>query len=122
MNENYEPPLASPLSEQFSLASCIYTIRFGYIPFHDIDAPIRVRRLIMNQFPATATDVIFGDLTQNCWDGGYHSIKAVGHEVMSLLEKHTGVRGHLESDSLVLEDIKEQCTKFLEKESTTSTP
>ena len=121
INENYEPPLAGPLSKQFSLASCIYTIRFGHVPFHDMDAPLRVRRLIMNQFPSTAADVIFGDLTQKCWEGGYYSVKAVEHEVMSLLEKHTGVKGHLEPDSLDLDDIKGQCTKFLEKESTTST-
>jgi hypothetical protein len=122
MNKDYEPPLAGPLSEQFSLASCIYTIRFGHIPFHDIEAPTRVRRLIMNEFPATAADCIFGALIQKCWHGGYYSIKAVDHEVTSLLEKHTGVRGHLETDSLVLDDIKAQCTKFLEKESATSTP
>ncbi|KAF2454210.1 kinase-like domain-containing protein [Lineolata rhizophorae] len=66
LDENYEPPLASPLSEQFSLASCIYTIRFGHKPFHDIEAPIRVRQLIMNRFPSTAADVIFGDLTYKC--------------------------------------------------------
>jgi len=122
MDENYEPPSAGPLSEQFSLASCIYTIRFGHKPFHDIEAPVRVRRLIMNQFPSTAADLIFGDLTQECWHGGYHSVEAVEHEVVSLLEKHTDVERHVESDMLVLDDIKAQCTEFLERESTTSTP
>jgi serine/threonine protein kinase len=48
MDEDYEPLLAGPLSEQFSLASCSYTIRFGHIPFHDIEALARVRRLILN--------------------------------------------------------------------------
>jgi serine/threonine protein kinase len=122
MNEDYEPPLAGPLSEQFSLASCIYTIRFGHIPFYDVKAPIRVQRLIMNQFPSTTADAVFGDLTQKCWHGVYHSVEAVEHEVISLLGKHTGVRGQLESDMLDLDDFKAQCTEFLDKESTTSTP
>ncbi|KAF1921460.1 kinase-like domain-containing protein [Ampelomyces quisqualis] len=121
MDEDFEPPLAGPLSEQFSLASCIYTIRFGHKPFHDIEAPIRVRRLIMNQFPSTAADPIFGELTQACWHGGYISIEAVYHEVVSLLEKHTVVEKHFENDTLFLDDIKAQCTTFLEMDSTTST-
>ncbi|CBX90433.1 hypothetical protein IAQ61_001939 [Plenodomus lingam] len=121
MNEDYEPPLAGPVTEQFSLASCIYTIRFGHKPFYSLEAPIRVRRLIMNQFPSTKADVIIGDLTQKCWDGGYHSVKAVELEVISLLEKHIGVKRHLGNDKLVLDDMKAQCTAFLEKEARAST-
>ncbi|KAL5405735.1 hypothetical protein PMIN06_002781 [Paraphaeosphaeria minitans] len=122
LDENYEPPVAGLLSEQFSLASCIYAIRSGHKPFHNIEAPIRVRRLIMNQFPSTAADPIFGNLIQKCGQGGFHSVEAVEHEIVSLLGKHTVVQGHLESDTLVLEEIKAHCIEFLEKESTTGTP
>jgi serine/threonine protein kinase len=122
MNEDYEPPLAGPLSEQFSLASCIYTIRYGHKPYHDLEAPTRVQQLIMNRFPSTAADLVFGDLTQKCWNGHYDSVKAVEREVISLLQKHTGVEVRLESETVVLDDIKADCLEFLKKESTTSTP
>jgi len=36
MDKNFETPPAGPVSEQFSLASCIYTIRFGHWPWHSI--------------------------------------------------------------------------------------
>ncbi|RYP12512.1 hypothetical protein DL766_009951 [Monosporascus sp. MC13-8B] len=42
MNEDFEPPLAGPVSEQFSLASCIYTIRFGHWPWHNLDPGVRI--------------------------------------------------------------------------------
>ena len=117
MDEDYEPPLAGPLSEQFSLASCIYTIRYGHRPYHDLEAPTRVRKLIMNRFPSTAADIIFGDLTQKCWHGYYDSIEAVEREVISLLLKHTIVQVRLESDMVVLDNIKAHCDEFLKKES-----
>lgn len=117
MDEDYEPPLAGPLSEQFSLASCIYTIRYGHRPYHDLEAPTRVRKLIMNRFPSTAADLIFGNLTQKCWHGYYDSIEAVEREVISLLLKHTIVQVRLESDMVVLDNIKAHCDEFLKKES-----
>lgn len=40
LDENCETPLAGPLSEQFALASCIYTIPFGRKPYHDLEARV----------------------------------------------------------------------------------
>jgi hypothetical protein len=76
----------------------------------------------MNQYPSTAADHIFGDLTQKCWHGGYHSVEAVEQDVASLLGTHTDVEEYLESGTLALNGIKAQCIEFLEKNSTTSTP
>jgi hypothetical protein len=104
MYKNCELPLAGPLSEQFSLASCIYNIRSGHIPFHDMEAPDRVQKPIANEFPSTAEDGIFSDLTQKCWHGGYRSVEAMKHEV----------------DTLVWDDIRAECIGFLKRESTTS--
>ncbi|KAH8904077.1 hypothetical protein BR93DRAFT_946878 [Coniochaeta sp. PMI_546] len=56
MNEDFEPPLAGPVSEQFSLASCICTIRFGHWPWHDLDPSVRVRKLLRNEFPAVSAE------------------------------------------------------------------
>jgi hypothetical protein len=85
LDENYETPLAGPVSEQFALASCIYTIRIGYKPFHGIEAHVRVRRLIMGEFPSTTSDEVFGDLICDCWHGRYESIQAVECGVFSIL-------------------------------------
>jgi hypothetical protein len=104
MDENYEPPLAGPLSEQFALASCIYTIRFGHIPFHDVEPPVRVRQLTMNRFRSTSADVVFGDLVRKCWYGYYDLVEEVEHEIISLIERHRGIEGCLEKSSLVLDD------------------
>ncbi|KAF2194753.1 hypothetical protein K469DRAFT_617378 [Zopfia rhizophila CBS 207.26] len=125
LNESYEPPLAGPLSEQFSLASCVYTIRFGHKPFHDIDAPIRVRKLIMNRFPSTSTDVVFGDLTRKCWHGFYDSISAVEQDILSLLRRRTSVEENSNNDTLGGMDdmqclmLRLECNEFLAKESKT---
>ncbi|KAG5938495.1 hypothetical protein E4U60_001345 [Claviceps pazoutovae] len=39
LNEDFELPQAGPISEQFALGSCIYTIRFGHIPLSELDPP-----------------------------------------------------------------------------------
>jgi hypothetical protein len=66
LNIDYEVPIAGPQSEQFALGSYFYNIRYGYISFHDLDAPTRVRKLVRNEFPSTSQDDLFGDLIQAC--------------------------------------------------------
>lgn len=85
MNENFETPLAGPESEQFSLASCIYTIRFGHWPFHDLEPEVRFQRLIRNEFPPVSSDHPFGEVTRRCWLGEYGSVAAVERDVLSRL-------------------------------------
>jgi hypothetical protein len=46
----------------------------------------------------------------------------VEHEIASLRGKHADIEGHSDCDMLVLDDIKGQCTDFLEKDSSTGTP
>lgn len=85
LNEDYELPPAGPDTEQFSLGSCIYNIRFGHKPHHDLDAPVRVRKLMVNQFPSTSGDGLLGKVTTNCWYGVYDSICAVEQEILLVL-------------------------------------
>lgn len=47
---DYEPPIASAVSEQYAVGSCIYNIRTPFKLFHDIAMPVRVRKLINNEF------------------------------------------------------------------------
>lgn len=85
MNENLETPPAGPVSEQFSLASCIYTIRFGHWPWHELDPRARGKKLIKNEFPSVSADPLFGDVTARCWHGEYASIASVEQDVLSRL-------------------------------------
>ncbi|KAL2198265.1 kinase-like domain-containing protein [Corynascus similis CBS 632.67] len=85
--KNLETPPAGPVSEQFSLASCIYTIRFGHWPWHELDPRARGERLIKNEFPSVSADSLFGDVTTRCWHGEYVSIASVEQDVLSQLER-----------------------------------
>lgn len=90
LDEDYEPPLAGPVSEQFALGSFIYTIRFGNKPFHELDEPTRVWKVIKNEFPATLADEVFGDIIHQCWCGVYCSIGDLEKAVLSRLSKLSG--------------------------------
>lgn len=72
IDEDFELPCAGPVSEQFSLGSCIYTIRLGHIPHHELDAPDRIKKLMNSDFPATAQDALFGDVTLKVLAGRVH--------------------------------------------------
>jgi hypothetical protein len=123
LNEGYEPPVAGSLSEQFSLASCIYTIRFRHKPSHHLDAPTRVRKLIMNEFPSSSTDSLFGDLTCKCWHGVYDSIGAVEQDILSRLRGRPGAGEYPRNETVGQMDDMEplmlltECEEFLAKES-----
>ena len=81
LDEDFILPQAGAASEQFALASCIYTIRFGHIPLHELEAPTKIQRLIKSDFPSTQEDRIFGHVMMNCWQGKYDSIVAVDSEI-----------------------------------------
>lgn len=81
LDRYFKLPNAGPSSEQFALASCIYTIRFGHIPFCELEAPDRVRRLMNHNYPSTENDEEFGSMTLRCWLGQYESINDVYKEI-----------------------------------------
>lgn len=89
VDENFEPPAAGPESEQFSLGSCIYNIRFGYPPFTDLglDSPVWRKMLAHKEFPSTSDD-LFGAIIQNCWHGTFSSISSLEAEVIRLTGVH----------------------------------
>lgn len=119
LNGDFELPHAGPISEQFALASCIYTIRFGHIPLGELDAPDRVRKLMNNEFPSTENDAKFGVVTLSCWQGQYASITAVYNDIKA--------RYDTESVSDVFEDsihdkprLLDECKDFIAREKGTT--
>ncbi|CCE32190.1 uncharacterized protein CPUR_06050 [Claviceps purpurea 20.1] len=101
LNEDFELPQAGPISEQFALGSCIYTIRFGHIPFSELDFHIMVRKFIKNEHPSTDNDIEFGGVTQNCWQGQYASVSAAYDDIKARCD---GLGYDIESFSDVSED------------------
>jgi len=107
MNENFETPPAGPVSEQFSLASCIYTIRFGHWPWHKLDPRARVQKLMRNEFPSVSADPVLGDVTMRCWHGEYASIASIKQDVFSRLE-----RSVTEDEALMQAAIEEIAAQY----------
>lgn len=81
MNADLEPPPAGPATEQFALASTIYTIRFGHWPWHELEPRIRGQRMIQGEFPPVLTDSLFGEVVNRCWRGKYESVSVVAQDV-----------------------------------------
>ena len=82
---DYEAPIASAISEQYAVGSCIYNIRNGFEPFHDIAGPVMVRKLMNNEFPPTSDDHLFGDIILGCWRGHYSSIRKLKQAILKHL-------------------------------------
>ncbi|CAF3656770.1 unnamed protein product [Fusarium graminearum] len=88
--DNYKLPNGSHITDQFSLGSCIYTIRFQRIPWHDIDPPTRVIKLIRGELPETQSDTQFGGIISQCWIGCFASIRSVEDEIVRVLSNERG--------------------------------
>ncbi|KAG6066960.1 hypothetical protein E4U32_004855 [Claviceps aff. humidiphila group G2b] len=76
LNEGLELSHAGPITEQFVLGSCIYTIRFGHISLDGIDPPARYQKLLDNEFPSMENDAEFRGVTLSCRRGQYASVSA----------------------------------------------
>ena len=81
--EGGETPEAGDVSEQYSVASCIYTIRFGCIPHQEVEWTQRMDMLTRGEFPDAKWGILFGDVTLKCWMGEYPSLEAVDKDVRS---------------------------------------
>ncbi|RCI12105.1 hypothetical protein L249_0942 [Ophiocordyceps polyrhachis-furcata BCC 54312] len=102
-------PQAGPISEQFALASCIYTIRFGHIPLSELSAPDRVQSLMNHSFPPTESDTEFGHITLSCWKGQYDSINAVYGEIKT----HDEAESVSADSSHTMPSLLAECEEFL---------
>ncbi|KAG6059147.1 hypothetical protein E4U32_004208 [Claviceps aff. humidiphila group G2b] len=123
LNKGRKIPHAGPITEQFSLGSCIYTIRFGHIPLHGLDPPDRIKKLMNNEFPSTENDVEFGDVTLSCWQGQYASVTAAYDDIKARCD---GLGYDTESFPDVSEDLIHdmpslvaECKDFISREKET---
>ncbi|KAG5955901.1 hypothetical protein E4U57_003054 [Claviceps arundinis] len=120
LNKGRKIPHAGPITEQFSLGSCIYTIRFGHIPLDGLDPPDRIKKLMNNEFPSTENDVEFGDVTLSCWQGQYASVTAAYDDIKARCD---GLGYDTESFPDVSEDLIHdmpslvaECKDFISRE------
>ncbi|CCE32325.1 uncharacterized protein CPUR_06185 [Claviceps purpurea 20.1] len=110
LTDDPELPRAGPISEQFALGSCIYTIRFGHIPLDGLDSPDRIQKLMNNEFPSTENDTEFGGVTLSCWRGQYASVTAAYDDIKTRCD---GMGYDTESVSAVSEDLIHDMTSLL---------
>ncbi|KAI5464444.1 kinase-like domain-containing protein [Mariannaea sp. PMI_226] len=119
--EDYQVPIGNHITEQFSLGSCIYSIRFQHIPWHNIDPPVRVCKLMHNEFPETSSDIPFGEVIKDCWHGRFNSVHAVEEEVVRLLREKMGATAVAEMLGCINPDLTArldvECGKFLKQQS-----
>jgi hypothetical protein len=89
VDEDFETPLAGAETEQFSLGSCIYNIRFGVPPYSDLglESPVWRKMLMARDYPSTSGDR-YGDIIQDCWKGSFPSISALKIEIDKLTTVH----------------------------------
>ncbi len=120
VDENLDTPPAGPVSEQFSLASCIYTIRFGHWPWHELDHRASGAKLVRKEFSPVSEDVLFGDMTTRCWHGEYASLGSVEQDVLSRLRrsvaKHDMLRkAAIEQARVQYPLLRAECEEFVER-------
>jgi serine/threonine protein kinase len=89
VDEDFETPLAGPGSEQFSLGSIIYNIRYGFPPWSDLEleSPVWRSMLARGDYPSTPDDR-YGDIIQKCWKDSFPSISALNTEIERLTNVH----------------------------------
>ncbi|KAJ4317760.1 hypothetical protein N0V84_007197 [Fusarium piperis] len=115
--ENYEFPNASSMTEQYSLGSFIYTIQFGHEPWHEIDGPEQILKLIRNEFPDASGDEVFGEIIRKCWHGEYDSMRAVEQDILSRLGLEEAQNDCSGMDQEFSSMLLAECKAFLEEES-----
>ncbi|THZ31969.1 hypothetical protein D6C91_00616 [Aureobasidium pullulans] len=68
-------PQAGPETEQFSLGSCIFNIRYGHPPYAELESPVWYEYMSHQRYPPTPKGDDIGDIIQACWRGDYASIE-----------------------------------------------
>lgn len=71
---DYEALIASAISKQYAVGSCIYNIRTRFELFYDLPGLLIVRKLINNEFPTTSDNYLLGNLILGCWYRRYSTI------------------------------------------------
>ena len=115
---NFDAPIAGPVSEQFALASCIYSIRMGHEPLNNLSGPEQVKALIHGRLPSTAADSILGPVVSCCWRGDYTTLAQVEQEIDAAVGHLCDTRDH---ESNVMNPVtyharRTECIQFLTKE------
>ncbi|KAI4851111.1 hypothetical protein E4T44_02341 [Aureobasidium sp. EXF-8845] len=89
VDAGFETSLAGAETEQFSLGSCIYNIRFGVPPYSDLglESPVWRKMFALEDYPSTSGDR-YGVVIQKCWKGDFPSISTLKLEIDKLATFH----------------------------------
>jgi hypothetical protein len=122
MDKKFKTPLAGPVTEQFSFASCVYNIRFAQWPWHNLEERDRVQRMARNEFPPVSEDLLFGEVMMKAWHGEYGSMAAVEEDVLTRLGRTMAEGEALRLEALSKGDVqlyqtlRAECEEFIAKE------
>ena len=111
LNDNFEAPIAGAISERNAIGSCIYNIRAGFQPFHDL-GPVMVQKLIHNDFPSTVNDSLFGDIILRCWLGKYSTIRHLGQAIFNS-RRAFNAEGDSSAKDSAEDPLLSECEAFL---------
>ncbi|THX17923.1 hypothetical protein D6D13_00063 [Aureobasidium pullulans] len=78
-------PQAGPETEQFSLGSCMFNIRYGHPPYAELESPVWYEYMSHQRYPPTPKGDDIGDIIQTCWRGDYASIEQLEDHISLVL-------------------------------------
>ena len=78
-------PQAGPETEQFSLGSCMFNIRYGHPPYAELESPVWYEYMSHQRYPPTPKGDDIGDIIQACWRGDYASIEQLEDHISLVL-------------------------------------
>ncbi|KAI9814090.1 MAG: hypothetical protein M1832_005978 [Thelocarpon impressellum] len=111
-----EALVAGPASEQFAMASCIYTIRTGREPLCEFPGPEIVQRLIKGAFPPTDGDPELGEIVFRAWREGYETMAQLEQAIGSALPGCQCEQGSAAMDSKTYDETLLECLQFLKEQ------
>ncbi|KAI9848519.1 MAG: hypothetical protein M1837_007188 [Sclerophora amabilis] len=112
----FDAPIAGPASEQFAMASCIYTIRRGHEPLHQLDGPQTVQALIKRDLPPTGDDASLGGIVYQGWHEAFETMSHLEQAIKSTLADCKCTDASRVMDRTVYKEGVTECLEFLEKE------
>lgn len=111
LNRDRKLPVGGSGTEQFAYGSCMFFIRVGLQPWHELDPPRRVQKLMRNEFPPVHDNTLFGDIMENCWHENYDSLASLEQEICRRLDVQSSKVQQVDQDRLNLLHI--ECDDFL---------
>lgn len=109
----YITEIAGPVSEQFAIGSCIYTIFKGHDPLHELDYNEQCDALEKGEFPSLE-GMQFGYIISDCWHTRYKALEQVQSSIVSALQGYEYENGASLMQAETYNARVAECQEFVE--------